>query len=185
MQPSCSSPALHSQLYSCLVNTELHQTLRYVSYTYMNMYSQQTASSSSNFHLISHCGLPENMHVKLNCTPTFSTLLLMQNFNIYKRLSVEVFGCAWEGAGAYQTLSQLRNLLLGLVEAMARSREASSLAHRYVCVHTHTHTHTHTHSHTYTHTLTHTHTRTHSHSHTHTHTHTHTYTHTHTHTHTH
>ena len=56
--------------------------------------------------------------------------LPVQNFNIYKRLCMEVIAGDWEGKSGYQTLSLLRDLLLGLVEAIAASREASSQSHR-------------------------------------------------------
>ena len=44
---------------------------------------------------------------------------------------MEVFSSELDGASGYQTLSQLRDLLLGLVEAIACTKEASSLSHRY------------------------------------------------------
>ena len=43
---------------------------------------------------------------------------------------MEVFASDWDGVGGYRTLSQLRDLLLVLVEAVTRSREAGSSAHR-------------------------------------------------------
>ena len=38
-----------------------------------------------------------------------------QNFNIYKRLCVEVYGNQLEGVSGYSTYATLRNILLNLV----------------------------------------------------------------------
>ena len=44
-----------------------------------------------------------------------STRFFLKNFNIYKRLCVEVYGSQLEGSSAYSTFATLRNILLSLV----------------------------------------------------------------------
>ncbi|XP_019854623.1 PREDICTED: intraflagellar transport protein 172 homolog isoform X2 [Amphimedon queenslandica] len=61
---------------------------------------------------------------------TYGAPPLPQNFNIYKRLCMEVFGENLEGGTAYPTYSSLRNMLFSIVDELSRTSESGSLSCR-------------------------------------------------------
>ena len=64
---------------------------------------------------------------------TYGAPPLPQNFNIYKRLCMEVFGENLEGAAAYPTYSSLRNMLLSIVSTCIPNIQCSSM-HMYMYI---------------------------------------------------
>ncbi|XP_019854622.1 PREDICTED: intraflagellar transport protein 172 homolog [Amphimedon queenslandica] len=61
---------------------------------------------------------------------TYGAPPLPQNFNIYKRLCMEVFGENLEGGTAYSIYSSLRNMLFSIVDELSRTSESGSLSCR-------------------------------------------------------
>lgn len=94
---------------------------------------QQVTHTAS--HHWSHSSLPQGPHVLAKYVALYAAELIKdnaalsalklfqvhgaspnpQNFNIYKRLCLEVFGSSLEGVAAYKTYASLRDVLLNLV----------------------------------------------------------------------
>ena len=71
--------------------------------------------------LFTKYGAPANPQVMLSPAYFYDILVYWQNFNIYKRLCVEIFAAQLGGASSYHTYSQLRNLLLGLTQQLEQN----------------------------------------------------------------